>query len=922
MKKIAKQQPVEKITGKQTLVNDISTYEMTCKMLELCDNAIVASPSDAVRDEIIRLHAHVQAFYETEALVKVMNHFGADVTTTIEGELVASHIPFVHPIDPEDPSCETTEPVYDNEKYSLIVYPPDASDYYPTTWAKWAIFSDTPIERDKIVDSGIAIDFIERYHKHMHRYGFIPTTKRLEEELREILGIDKDVKSEYIAKQIRIRSIRRIHIIQRFYPYEDFFFNPMSLENMSLEDKELLAFIERGAVKEDNSSQPHNTEVYDEKNNSGLETLATLVAVLKYYKNELIKLGSESKARYKALSPFKKETDPSFDVYSDGIENSNGGKNTKYAYYHCHTSKEHGNVIDFVRWMEHCDIEAAKIKIKEILGIPIQPKTRHINLDFGFARRVIGLIWDKNDHKPFDKNMFYTFAGVYNQYEQSYGKLDKETQKSIKNNMLKASIDRYIQKELDFPLIDFYGVILWAESVGIIEELTPDLKDEAELVVNGEISSPTKPLKVNTDEDVVLAKEGVQQKANIANPISYSFQMLGGIQVFEGQYERPKLSTPYIPEWKSDTGREKLEQKFFDHATKIQFSPFIYSPVKLNDNLENDAYCWNYSDTYRDGSNFGGIYITRENTITSHPTCSLGIPAFQLTHYRTTSNNTLDSSPIEKPNIESSDVLLSPSSSAIVKEKNLERKTSIYYTNTQEKSVDFSKCPATIDGYSKKMLNYLKFRGISKEQLIKYRVRETLDGELLFTWWRKAFRVYNPLNPKKPKNWGRGRISKVVFGWEWQERLIEDGKNKEMCIVTKSPKDALALSEMEFDTIAPMSEGFSLPEEVMDKLLYGYTIIVFLYDNDDTGRKKAKERVAELLDRKPSGKETKIVKIFFPKDGKGKDVSDRIYNIVSAGTEVEDAVKTVKNEIEQLIATKNDGVLMAKKEARLTIENR
>lgn len=659
------------------------------------------------------------------------------------------------------------------------------------------------------------------------------------------------------------------------------------------------------------------------KNNSGHETLATLVAVLKYYKIKLIKLGSESKAKYKALSPFKKETDPSFDVYPHGIKNSNGGENTKYAYYHCHTSNEHGNVIDFVRWMEHCDIEAATKKIREILGIPIQPKTRHINLDFGFARRIIGLIWDdKNDRKPFDKNMFYTFAGVYNQYEQSYGKLDKETQKSIKNNMLKASIDRYIQKELDIPLIDFYGVILWAEKKGIIEELTPDLKAEAELVVNSEISNPTEPLNVNTDEDVVLAKKGVQQKANIANPISYSFQMLGGIQAFEGQYERPKLSTPYIPEWKSDTGREKLEQKFFDHATKIQFSSFISSPVKLNDNLENNAYCWNYSDTYRDGSNFGGIYITRENTITSHPTCSLGIPAFQLTHYRTTSNNTLDSSPIEKPNIESSDVLLSQSSSAIVKEKNLKRKTSIHYTNTQEKSVDFSKCPATINGYSKTMLNYLKSRGISEEQLIKYRVRETLHGELLFTWWGKAYRVYNPLNPKKQKNWGSTGISKVVFGWEWQERLIEDEKNKEMCIVTKSPKDALALSEMGFDTIAPMSEVYRLPEEVMDKLLYGYTIIVFIYDNDDTGRREANERVAELLEMKPLGKEVKVISIFFPEDDEGKDVSDRIYNMVSAGTEVEDAVKTVKNEIEQLIATKNDGVLMAKKEAGLTIDNR
>jgi DNA primase len=647
-----------------------------------------------------------------------------------------------------------------------------------------------------------------------------------------------------------------------------------------------------------------------------LKDIKNLVMVVKYYGLNPEPVKWKSKEKYVSLSPFKEETNPSFKIYPRG--------EYRAVYGYCYATKTRANAIDIIRAKENCSLNDAYNKFREILGIP-QPSTYTTGLNFKFATRLLRIIQgDRNDSKPndsnpFDKNMFNIFAGVYNQYKQLYGKLEEEAQKSIKNNMLKASIDRYIQKELDIPLIDFYGVILWAENVGIIEELTPDLKAEAELVVNGEISNPTEPLKVNTDETVELAKKCVQQKADITNPISYSFQMLGGIRILEGQYEQLKLSTPYIPEWKSDTGGEKLEQKFFDHATKIQFAPFIYSTAKLIANTKNSIVC----RKEREGFIYNRLNTNEKELIIQNPTCSLGISAFQLTHHtntwRTTSNSTLDSLLIGKPNIESSDVLLSTSSSAIVKEKNLERKTSIPYTNTQEKSVDFSKCPETIDGYSKNMLNYLKLKGISEEKLIEYGVKQTSYGGLLFSWdGGKVWRVYNPLNAKNKKNrcLKGARMSEVVFGWEKQERLIEEGKNREMCIVTKSPIDALALSEMEFDTIAPMSESYPLPKEVMDKLLYEYTKIIFLYDNDNTGRGEANKRVEELLDRKPSGKETKVISIFFPKDGKGKDVSERVSDMVYAGIKIEDAVKTVKNEIEQLIANE----IVVKKGAELVIQ--
>jgi hypothetical protein len=222
--------------------DDISTHEMICKILELCDNEIKLSPSDAVRDEIIRLRAHVQAFYETEAIVKVMNHCGGvEVTTTIEGELRASHIPFD---DRDKTTCES-KPSYDDEMYALFVYPPSVNDYFHVTWATWAVV-DTARKRG-IVECGTAIDFITRCELNYS------SRKGNEEDLRKILGIDKWVKSEYIDKQLRIQSI------QNFSPGCGIFNIPYEV------NEELLAFIERGALKEDNSSQTQNTEVYDEK---------------------------------------------------------------------------------------------------------------------------------------------------------------------------------------------------------------------------------------------------------------------------------------------------------------------------------------------------------------------------------------------------------------------------------------------------------------------------------------------------------------------------------------------------------------------------------------------------------------------------------------------------------------------------------
>ncbi|BAG84067.1 CHC2 zinc finger domain-containing protein [Candidatus Azobacteroides pseudotrichonymphae] len=651
-------------------------------------------------------------------------------------------------------------------------------------------------------------------------------------------------------------------------------------------------------------------------NNIRFESSDTLVAILKYYRVKLNAVKNQ-KYKYDALTPFKNEKVPSFKVFPPN--------DTKYARFHCFSTGMTGNVYDFVMKMEHCDKDAATKKILEILGVPIG---HHIDLNFKLATRLLYTIRDKNDSKPFDKNMFNIFAGVYSQYKQLYGKLDKEAHKSIKNNMLLASVDRYVPKELDIPLIDFYSFILLAEKAEkkIIEELTPDLKAEAELVVSGKISNQTEPLKANTDEDVVLAKESVHQKANIANSISYNLQMLGGIRILERQYEQPKLSTYRMLECNSVYNG--LYTYGLTQITDTQSFPFMLSsPVKLSGNSENNAYCRNYSDTYRDGFNFDGIYMTGENTTTSHSISSLDFSTFQASNTWTQSDNRFDYSLIN--NFEITSAILYNNPSSVVKETNFEHKASTHCTNTKESIVDLEppKLPELIDGYSKEMLEIWRKLGVTEELLIKYNVKETKDHRIAYLCSEDEtiYQLYNILKLKRYIRYNhiaRGHIKKFVFGWRELEKLIESGKNNDMlCIVTKSPKDALVLLSMKFDSIAPMSEGFSLPEEVMKKLVNSYTKIIFLYDNDEIGRKKAKERVAELLDRKPSGKETKIIKIFFPKDDKGKDVSDRVSNMGYAGMEVEEAVKTVKNEIEQLIANENGGVLRVKKEAEPIIAN-
>ncbi|BAG83962.1 hypothetical protein [Candidatus Azobacteroides pseudotrichonymphae] len=236
--------------------------------------------------------------------------------------------------------------------------------------------------------------------------------------------------------------------------------------------------------------------------------------------------------------------------------------------------------------------------------------------------------------------------------------------------------------------------------------------------------------------------------------------------------------------------------------------------------------------------------------------------------------------------------------------------------------------PELIDGFSIPMLDTWNKLGVDWKLLAEYDVRETKYHRIAYTGkaayqykiydiWQWVVDIHRNRDENSEKYqwkeyidslniWKRGKhssgdeLKEFVFGWKKLKERIEQKEIKEACIIAKSPKDALVLLAMGFDTIAPMSEQFELPKEIMQKLVCCYKKIVVFYDEDKAGTNHSRERVKELNDL---CKESKAVSIYLPNEGRcRKDISDKVYNMVLEGKEVAEAVKTVKAEIEQLIS--------------------
>lgn len=115
-------------------------------------------------------------------------------------------------------------------------------------------------------------------------------------------------------------------------------------------------------------------------------------------------------------------------------------------------------------------------------------------------------------------------------------------------------------------------------------------------------------------------------------------------------------------------------------------------------------------------------------------------------------------------------------------------------------------------------------------------------------------KIYAPYHSQK---WLMTTSKEIFQGFE-QLPWIGD-----LLIITKSMKDVMSLYSLEYNAIAPHSEGQKIPNDIIIGLQHRFTKIVVLYDNDDAGIKASNK-----LNR-----EYKLKQIYMIN---AKDVSDNI----------------------------------------------
>lgn len=96
------------------------------------------------------------------------------------------------------------------------------------------------------------------------------------------------------------------------------------------------------------------------------------------------------------------------------------------------------------------------------------------------------------------------------------------------------------------------------------------------------------------------------------------------------------------------------------------------------------------------------------------------------------------------------------------------------------------------------------------------------------------FKIYRPLNSKYTK-WRTNLEITDIQGYA----QLPDTNN--LLIITKSLKDIMVLYEMGYCAVSPSSETTFIPEDILNDLKARFKKILILFDNDETGIKKAQE---------------------------------------------------------------------------------
>ena len=124
------------------------------------------------------------------------------------------------------------------------------------------------------------------------------------------------------------------------------------------------------------------------------------------------------------------------------------------------------------------------------------------------------------------------------------------------------------------------------------------------------------------------------------------------------------------------------------------------------------------------------------------------------------------------------------------------------------------------------------------------------------------YKLYRPLAKNKKYKWKSNINNSIIQGFSSLEY------NSKLLIITSSLKDAMTLSSLGYEAIAPQSESSFIDIETLKKLKFIYKYIVLFYDYDTTGIKQSniiKENYKDFN-----------IKTIFTNDNNLKDISDYI----------------------------------------------
>ncbi|HSH53142.1 MAG TPA: CHC2 zinc finger domain-containing protein [Bacteroidales bacterium] len=172
--------------------------------------------------------------------------------------------------------------------------------------------------------------------------------------------------------------------------------------------------------------------------------------------------------------------------------------------------------------------------------------------------------------------------------------------------------------------------------------------------------------------------------------------------------------------------------------------------------------------------------------------------------------------------------------------------------------------------FTKEGLSFWKKYGVIEKTLNKFDIIQVdkvwSNDKLIVTKYNTkgpifAYIIYDRIKIYMPYNSTKFLTNCNQFyiqGWKQLDR------NKKDLIITKSLKDVCVLDVLEYSSIAPNSESYSIPGIIHTSIKNSFDNIYLLYDNDKTGIKNS-NKLTEKFNYTP---------IFIPDKFKTKDISD------------------------------------------------